>query len=278
MYTLPPFNAALVTDTLTFFLKKEVDRIGFSKVVLGLSGGIDSAVVIYLAVRAFGPENVTALLLPYKSSSKSSVDDAMKVVVDLGIKYHQLDITDAVDAIEKNNMVDSDKNRDSRLGNVMARIRMISIFDYSFANQAIVLGTSNKSELALGYATLFGDVASAINPIGDIYKTDVFTLAEYLGVPDSIINKPPSADLWEGQTDEDEIGFTYAQMDPILYNLLDKRRTTDKLVAMGFDKKMVQTIEKRILTMHYKRKIPVIAKLSTRTFGVDFLYAKDINS
>ncbi len=271
-------NCELVKNSLVYFLKKELSRIGFSKAVLGLSGGLDSAVVAYLAAEALGPENVTALLLPYRSSSQSSVDHAMEVVNDLRLTHHRLDISSAVDGIEKSAMVDPEKMKNSRLGNIMARLRMIAIFDYSFAEKAMVLGTSNKSEIALGYSTLFGDIASAINPIGDIYKTDIFALARHIGVPDEIVNKPPSADLWEGQTDESEIGYSYETMDPVLYQLIDKRKAPENVIAMGFDESLVMFVHKRLMAMHYKRKIPIVAKLSSRTFGVDYLYAKDIGS
>jgi len=275
---IPELNYELVSKSLIYFLKKEIERIGFTDAVLGLSGGLDSALVCFLAKEALGSKNVTGLLLPYKSSSKSSIDDAMKVVEATGINYHKLEISEAVDAIKKHNMVNPEKSTAGRMGNIMARIRMVTIFDYSFATNSIVLGTSNKSELALGYATLFGDVASAINPIGDLYKTQIFKLAEYLGIPDTIINKPPSADLWEGQTDENEIGYTYEQIDPVLYQFLEKRKTKKQLYDLGFKKELVDFIDRKIITMHYKRKIPVIAKLTSRTFGVDFLYAKDIGT
>jgi len=274
---LPEINAKLAVESLVYFIKKEVERIGFKKVVLGLSGGIDSALVAYLAVEALGAKNVTGLLLPYKLSSKNSIIDAMKVVEATNMNHIKLEITTAVDNFSENCMV-GEKNKKARLGNIMARMRMIAIFDYSFANKALVLGTSNKSEIALGYSTLFGDIASAVNPIGDLYKTDVFKLSKYLNLPHSIITKPPSADLWEGQTDEKEIGFSYEEIDPILYNILDKRREKEELLNMGFDKKLVEMISEKIISTHFKRKIPIIAKISKRTFGVDFLYAKDFNS
>ncbi len=274
---LPEINSKLAVDSLIYFIKKEVERIGFKKVVLGLSGGIDSALVAFLAVEALGAKNVTGLLLPYKLSSKSSIDDALKVISQTKMNHIKLEITDAVDGFSQNCMV-GDENKSARLGNVMARMRMIAIFDYSFANRALVLGTSNKSEIALGYSTLFGDIASAINPIGDLYKTDVFKLSKYLNLPETIISKPPSADLWEGQTDEKEIGFSYEEIDPVLYNILDKRREKKELLEMGFDKKLVEMVSKKIIATHFKRKVPIIAKVSKRTFGVDFLYAKDFNS
>ncbi len=271
-------NCALAVEALTFFIKQEVHRTGFTKAVLGLSGGLDSALCAFLAAHALGAENVTALLLPYRTSSKSSVDDALMVIEATGIHYHILDISAPVDAAAAHIMVEPEKMRGARLGNIMARMRMITLFDYSLAHGAIVLGTSNKSEIALGYATLFGDIASAINPLGDLYKTDIFRIAKYIGVPASVISKPPSADLWEGQTDEGEIGFSYAAMDPVLYQLIDLRAKPEAVIAAGYDEKLVRYLYKRLFAMHYKRKIPIIAKLEPRTFGVDFLYAKDIGS
>ncbi len=272
----PELNNKLTADALIFFLKTEFARSGFNKAVLGLSGGLDSALVATLAAKALGPENVYGLLLPYQSSAKNSIDDAMKVVEKTGINHHLLEITDAVHALEKNCMVDPEKSKKGRLGNMMARLRMITIFDFSFKEGAVVLGTSNKSEIALGYATLFGDIASAINPIGDLYKTWIFELSRYLEIPESVINKAPSADLWEGQTDEGEIGFAYRELDPVLYQLIEKRRKKEELYEKGFNKELVDFAASRLMKMHFKRKIPIIAKITPRTFGTDFLYAKDI--
>jgi len=276
--TLPPLNCAIAADALTFFLRREVERAGFEGVVLGLSGGVDSALVAYLAARAIGPKRVTGLLMPYRSSSKASVTDARKIVKVLGIHHHILDISAAVDGVERDLMTAPGIHRQGRLGNAMARVRMVALFDFSLAHRVMVLGTSNKSEIALGYATLFGDSASAINPIGDLYKTDVYALSRHLGIPKALIEKAPSADLWEGQTDEGEIGFRYADIDPVLHRLLDRRETPAALITHGADPALVGFLSKKLLATHYKRKIPVIAKLETRTFGVDFLYAKDILS
>lgn len=275
---LPPINCALAVDALAFFIRREVDRAGFDGVVIGLSGGVDSALVAFLAARAIGPKRVTGLMLPHRVSSKGSVADAKKVARALGIRSHLLDISAAVDGVERDLMTAPGIHRQGRLGNAMARVRMIALFDFSLAHRAMVLGTSNKSEIALGYATLFGDSASAVNPIGDLYKTDVYALSRHLGVPQTLLDKPPSADLWQGQTDEGEIGFRYADIDPVLHRLLDRRETPAALVARGADPALVEFLSKKLLATHYKRKIPVIAKLETRTFGVDFLYAKDILS
>ncbi len=273
---LPPLNAPLAAEALSFFISRSVERGGFSGVVLGLSGGVDSALVAALAVRALGPQRVTGLILPYRTSSPSSLKDARLVAKKLGIRTHILDISEAVDGAARHLMVSPETGHRPRIGNIMARMRMIALFDFSYHSKSLVIGTSNKSEIALGYATLFGDSASAINPIGDLYKTDIYALSRHLALPDPVLRKAPSADLWEGQTDEGEIGFRYADLDPVLYALLDLRIPPEKIVALGADERLVSFAAKKVLTMHYKRKIPVIAKIERRTFGVDVLYAKDI--
>jgi len=260
MITLPELNHSKIVDFITKSIRSEMAHTGHSKAVLGLSGGIDSAFVATLAALALGKENVTGILMPYRSSSKASVEDAMKMVEYLGINHEHIEITAAVDAIASNNMKDPDFSRHIRLGNIMARIRMITLFDYSAAKKAIVFGTGNKSEIELGYFTLFGDSASAINPIGYLYKTDVFEISKYLGIPESLITKAPSADLFEGQTDESEIGFAYADMDPVIYALTDQKMTPDEVVKAGHDEKLVTALNKRIHAMAFKRNIPVILK------------------
>ncbi len=244
-------------DLLIDFTRKEFEKSGFKKGVLGLSGGIDSAVVAALASKAIGAENVTGILMPYKTSSRSSVEDALKIVEMTGIDHKVVEITNAVDAIESFNMEKSDRIKGVRLGNVMARVRMITLFDFSSANDALVLGTGNKSEIHLGYFTLFGDSASAINPVADIYKTEIFELADFMGIPREIISKPPSADLMEGQTDESDIGFRYADMDRVIYGLVDLGLTPEQIIETGEDPHLVKSIQKRIITMEYKRKIPI---------------------
>lgn len=277
MKKLPDLNLSLTVKALNLFINRELEQSGFSDVVLGLSGGLDSSVAAFLAAEALGPEHVTALMLPYRKSSKSSLKDAEKLVKKTRIKAHTLDISNIVDTFFKENMVEAEKSRKLRLGNVMARLRMTAVFDYSTLTHSIVLGTSNKSEIALGYATLFGDIASALNPVGDLYKTELFSIARHMGVPKSIIEKAPSADLYEGQTDEGEMGFSYEIMDPLLYEMIENRRNKKQVLEMGFEENLVEFVHGKLYGTHFKRKIPLIAKLSPRTFGVDFHYAKDIS-
>ncbi|HQI04249.1 MAG TPA: NAD+ synthase [bacterium] len=260
MIQLPEINYSKAVNFIVNSIQNEMNRNGHSKAVLGLSGGIDSAFVATLASLALGKENVTGILMPYKSSSRESVEDAMKMVHHLGINHEHIEITSAVDAIAANNMVNPEISRHIRLGNIMARVRMITLFDYSSAKKAIVFGTGNKSEIELGYFTLFGDSASAINPVGYLYKTDVFKISKYLGIPESLITKAPSADLFEGQTDESEIGFSYADMDPVIYALTDLKMNPDEVIKAGHDEKLVMALNKRINAMSFKRNIPVILK------------------
>jgi NAD+ synthase len=260
MISLPELNYSKVIEFIVDSIKNEMALANHSKAVLGLSGGIDSALVATLVSMALGKENVTGILMPYKSSSRASVEDATKMAHHLGINHEHIEITAAVDAIAANNMKDPDFSRHIRLGNIMARVRMITLFDYSSAKKAIVFGTGNKSEIELGYFTLFGDSASAVNPVGYLYKTDVFKISEYLGIPESLITKAPSADLFEGQTDESEIGFSYADMDPVIYALTDLKMTPDEVIKAGHDAKLVEAIDKRIKHMSFKRNIPVVLK------------------
>ncbi|GGJ06231.1 NH(3)-dependent NAD(+) synthetase [Alicyclobacillus cellulosilyticus] len=269
-------NAALTTDTLTAFLREEVEKAGFDRVIFGLSGGIDSAVVAYLATRAFGPKRVRAVMMPYRTSHPSSLADARAVVAALGIPSVVIDITGPVDAYFKQvDEVLGVAASPLRRGNRMARERMCTLFDLSAHDQALVLGTSNKTELLLGYGTQFGDLASAINPIGDLYKCQVRQLARYLGVPQPILDKPPSADLWADQTDEKELGFTYDEADEVLFQLVDLRLSPDELIADGYPPALVTAIARRVQRNQYKRRTPVIAKVSGRTVGLDFRYLRD---
>ena len=265
-------DADLVRKILTGFIRDELGKVGYKRAVLGLSGGIDSAVSCFLAAEALGPENVLALRLPYRTSSADSLADAQKVIDQLGVASETVDISPMVDPLFAR-FPDMDARRK---GNVMARQRMIVWYDRSEAWQGLVVGTGNKTEGLLGYTTLYGDSACAINPLGDLYKTQVRQLAEALGVPSSIRHKPPSADLWVGQTDEGELGFTYADVDRVLYLLCDERYTFEETVEVtGFPRSFVEQVWKLVQRNQYKRRMPIIAKLSTRTIGVDFRYPRD---
>lgn len=278
-----PFSEQInqnLIKVLVNFLYSEVTRFGIDKTVIGLSGGIDSTVSAYLGVKAFGRKNVLGILMPYKTSSKESIRDALTVVKQLKIKSKIIDITEAVDAAAKNCGIDVSKNNSDnltkiRIGNIAARMRMICLYDQSIKYKAMVLGTSNKTEILLGYTTLYGDSASAINPLGDLYKTQVWQLAEELECPKEIINKKPSADLWRGQTDEGELGFTYKEADELLYYLVDQRMNISELIALGFRKDIILRIKELIRKNQFKRLPPIIAKVSNRTINTDFRYNRD---
>lgn len=264
-------NASVVKNLLVQFLRDETNNAGFHCGVLGVSGGVDSAVSAFLTAEALGKENTIGVLMPYKTSSRTSVEDARVVIERLGIRTELVDISAMVDAY-----CDLWKVTDQvRRGNVMARMRMIVLYDISAREQALVIGTSNKTEILVGYGTLYGDTASAINPIGDLYKSQVWQLARHLGVPPRIIDKTPTADLWEGQSDEEELGFTYAQLDSLLYNLVDERRNDEELQALGYEAGFVKRVMTLIRKNQFKRRPPVIAKVSNRTVNVDFRYARD---
>lgn len=264
-------NTDLARRVLVTFIRDEVWRTGFERAVVGLSGGLDSSVVACLTAEALGPQNVRGIRMPYRTSSQDSLDHAMKIIEMLGIQHDTVDITPMVDPLFARFPDISDLRR----GNVMARQRMIVLYDQSAAFNALVIGTSNKTETLLGYTTLFGDQAAALHPIGDLYKCQVRQLARALGVPEEIVSKPPSADLWAGQTDEGELGFTYDEADRMLYLLVDRRYTPDEVVAAGIAREFVEKVWRTVRLTHYKRRPPVIAKLSQRTIGHDFLYARD---
>ena len=250
-------NLKEVHNELVEFLRENFKKAGFSKAVLGLSGGIDSALVAYLLRDALGKENVLAIMMPYKSSNPDSLNHAKLVVEDLGINSKTIEITDMIDAYFKN-----EKEATSlRMGNKMARERMSILFDYSSKENALVVGTSNKTEIYLGYSTQFGDSACALNPIGDLYKTNIWDLSRYLKIPNELIEKKPSADLWEGQTDEQEMGLTYKEADQVLYRMLEENKTVEEVLAEGFNKDLVDNIVRRMNRSEYKRRMPLIAKI-----------------
>jgi NAD+ synthase len=261
----------VVRRILVGFLRDETRNAGFGKAVLGLSGGVDSAVCASLAAEALGAANVTGVIMPYRTSAPRSRIDAETVAAKLGIRVEVVDISPMVDNLFRDQKIDDPLRR----GNVMARARMIVLYDISSRDRALVFGTSNKTELLLGYGTLFGDMASALNPLGDLYKTQIWELARVLGVPDEVIQKRPSADLWEGQTDEGEMGFTYRDADLVLALLVDHRRTVEETVAMGWDERLVRRIRENMERTQFKRRPPLIAKISGRTVNVDFRYPRD---
>ena len=264
-------NMELTEKILVNFIREEVRSAGFEKVVLGLSGGVDSAIVAFLAVKALGPENVLGIMMPYKSSSRESLEDAERVVKATGMRVKKIEITEMLDAY----FAKEPDISDLRKGNKMARERMTILYDYSAKEKSLVLGTSNKTEILLGYSTQWGDSASAINPIGDLLKTHIWELSEYMGVPKEVIEKKPSADLWEGQSDEDELGFSYFLADEIINLLVDERYTKDEILEMGYSEKTIDSILWRIKTNQYKRKLPLIAKISSRTMEREFRYPRD---
>jgi NAD+ synthase len=264
-------NPTLARQILTGFIRSEITRVGFSRAVIGLSGGLDSALSCALAAEALGAENVLAVRMPYKASSRDSLDHAQLLIDQLKVQSETVEITDMVEPLIRR---DPEMSK-TRKGNIMARERMIVLYDQSESFKGLVIGTSNKTEILLGYSTLWGDMASALNPIGDLYKTQVRQLARAMNIPAPILDKPPSADLWAGQTDEDELGFTYEEVDKLLYLLVDERYLPEECIEAGFEKKFVEKVTTRIRRFQFKRMMPPIAKISNRTVGYDFLYLRD---
>ena len=264
-------NPELVAEILCRFIRVEIHRAGFERAVVGLSGGIDSSVVTFLCARALGPQNVLTVTMPYKTSSQSTRRDSQAIVDQLDVHTLDVPITDQIDAYFAH-VGDASQ---LRLANKCARERMTVLYDQSAAFGGLVAGTSNKSELLLGYGTQYGDMASAVNPIGDLYKTQLYDLAAYLDVPEPIRSKTPTGDLWVGQTDESELGFSYAEVDRLLVLMVDRRWRRAELLQAGFAAEFVDRVATMIRRNHYKRRMPVIAKLSHRTVDRDFRYARD---
>ena len=264
-------NTDLARKILSGFIKDQIEKVGMKGAVIGLSGGIDSALSAYLSAEALGAENVLAVRMPYKTSSEASLIDAEAVIEDLGLPSITVPITGMADALIEQF---PDMSR-LRKGNIMARMRMVVLYDQSAARGLLPMGTSNKTEFLLGYSTIYGDSGVAMHPIADLYKYQVRQLARAMGVPSAVIDKAPSADLWEGQTDEDELGFTYDAVDQVLFLLVDERFTVDEVIAEGFPREFVENVWRRVKANHYKRTMPNIAKVSRRTIGHDFLYLRD---
>lgn len=264
-------NGAFVEKVLTRFIREELGRFGFLKGILGLSGGLDSAVCAILAARALGPENVLALIMPCGAGFLADVADADGLARVLGIRTETIDIAPQVEAYFSRYPTDSCVLR----GNKMARERMSILYDFSAREGSLILGTSNKTELLIGYGTIHGDTACAINPMGDLFKTQVREFGAWLGVPKPILEKNPTAGLWPGQTDEGELGITYAELDAVLYELADRRKTVAEIVALGFKAEVVGRVADMVRKSEFKRKLPPIAKISARSVGHDFLYPFD---
>ena len=264
-------NTVFAEKLLTEFIKQELSQFHFTKGILGLSGGLDSTVCAYLAVRALGPKNVVALIMPYKDTYRRDVQDAMEISHRLKLKSHVIDISPMVDAYYAKHPTE---NRILK-GNKMARERMSILYDFSEREKALILGTSNKTELLLGYGTIHGDMACAINPMGDLFKTQIRQLARHLKIPEKIRKKKPTAGLWVGQTDEGELGLSYTKIDKILYQLVDMRKSKKEVISEGFSKKEVEKIIGLIKGSEFKRHMPPIPKISARTVGHDFLYPYD---
>jgi NAD+ synthase len=279
-----PDELAIDTDVarriIAGFITGQLRQAGFERCVLALSGGIDSALVAYLVAEAIGAERLLCVLMPYRTSSAASRADAEAVVAALGCPSELVEITSMVDGYFGRDGAEGAGGAATtdaspvRRGNFMARMRMSVLYDRSVTFGGLVVGTGNKTESLIGYTTLFGDSACAFNPIGDLYKSQVRQMAAAIGVPRQIIAKAPSADLWPDQTDEGEGAFSYPLLDRILYWRIDRRRGTDELVEMGFERALVERVERLVATSEFKRQVPPVAKLGPRTAGVDYLYPR----
>jgi NAD+ synthase len=283
MFELPSelaIDTSMARRAIAAFIGGQLRQAGFERAVLGLSGGIDSALVAYLVAEAIGAERLLCVMMPYRTSSPASRGDAEEVIRRLGCASELIEITAMVDGYfgaegtPGAGGVAALEAAPLRRGNFMARARMMVLYDHSVTFGGLVVGTGNKTESLIGYTTLFGDSACAFNPIGDLYKTQVRQLSAAMGVPEAIIRKAPSADLWPGQTDETEAGFTYHELDRLLYWMIDKRRNDDELVGMGFDAATVARVGRMVAGAEFKRQVPPIAKLGPRTAGVDYLYPR----
>jgi NAD+ synthase len=263
-------DAAVARRVIAQFIQGQLRQAGFERLVLGLSGGIDSALVAFLSAEAIGAERLLCVLMPYRTSSEASLVDARSVVDALGCASEVVEISPMVDAYFA---ADPDATP-LRRGNFMARQRMAVLYDRSVTWGGLVVGTGNKTESLIGYTTLFGDNACAFNPIGDLYKSQVRQVSLDIGVPEAIIRKAPSADLWPGQTDEAEAGFSYPALDRLLFWRIDKRRSDEEMTGLGFDPALVARVDRMIATSEFKRQVPPIAKLGPRTAGVDYLYPR----
>jgi NAD+ synthase len=272
--SLPEIEPGRAIEVIVGFIRAQLAQAGFERLVLGLSGGLDSATVAFLCARAIGPDNLLAVRMPYRTSSGASEDDALRVVTALGCRTELVEITPMVEPMLARIPTGDDPSLRVRRGNVMARQRMIVLYDRSAAFDALVAGTSNKTEALLGYGTLYGDMACAVAPIGDLYKSQVRMVARELGVPPEILVKVPSADLWPGQTDEGELGASYEDLDACLHALVDRRWSEERCVAAGLDAALVAWVARRVARMEFKRQLPPVAKLSQRTPGIDYLYPR----
>lgn len=263
---IPEIDYDETTEKLVGFIKNELSKTGLGRLVLGISGGVDSALVAYLSVRAVGSENLVGVILPYKSSNPDNEKDAAMLIDRLDLKKYRVDITPQVD-IYFEKYPDAGK---TRRGNKMARERMSVLYDISAMERAVVIGTSNKSEIFLGYGTIFGDLACAFNPLGDLYKTQVRALARHLGVPEQIIGKTPSADLFSGQTDEGDFGFSYEEVDRLIHLLVEGGKDPGQCEAEGFNRAMIDKVIQMMIANEFKRESTPIAKLSDSTTGISF--------